>query len=493
MADEKMDFGALLAQFETGKPSRTTTRVQVGAKLAGKVTAIDSSTVYVDVNAPSDAMADRIEFLDDGGALTVQVGDTVEAICVSAEEGEIRLSRRMNAATADASLMQAHEARIPVEGRVAAETKGGFEVMVGSHKGFCPYSQIDLGKLDAAFYLGQKFLFFIQEYSEHGRRLVLNRRRLLEQEQAKAREQLKERLHAGDRLEGTVKKIMPFGVFVDIGGMDGLVPLSELAWKRDVKAEELVKPGQKVTVVVREIDWDRQRISLSLRAAANDPWSAEPFLFTAGTRHFGTVVKTLNFGAFVELAPGVEGLIPISKLGRGKRLNDAGEAVKAGEALEVLVESVDRERRRLSLSVVSLNAEEAAAAVEQVRLAASVVPGAELPGVVEALKEFGAFVRLPGGKSGLLHISRMGLPEGPARRNLLPARFAPGKELTVRVEAVEGDRIRLAIPGVAAQESTAEQEEAAYREFSQAQAARQGGNLGSLGDLLGGLDKLKLK
>lgn len=492
MADDKMDFGAMLAQFEAGKTSRTTTRIETGKKVSGRVTRIGAETVFVDVNAPSDAIMDKVEFLNDAGELTVKVGDTVEGMCIrSDEDGEIRLTKRMNAAAADSALMDAYMAKVPVEGRVTAEIKGGFEIAVGSHKGFCPYSQIDLGKMDAAFYLNQKYLFVIQEYTENGRRLVLNRRRLLEQEQAKLREELKTRLQAGDKVEGTVKKIMPFGVFVDIGGIDGLVPMGELAWQRNVNAEDIVKPGQKVTVLVREIDWDRQRISLSLRAAATNPWDAAADKYVAGTRHFGTVVKTMNFGAFVELEPGVDGLIPISKLGRGRRLNDAGEAVKVGEAIEVMVESVDREKHRMSLSVVSIDAEIAAEQAEQARLAATVVPGAEVTGVVDALKEFGAFVKLPGGRTGLLHISRMGLGDGPARLRQMHGQFAPGKDVKVLVQAIEGDRISLAIPGVKVVESEAEQEEAAYAEFqkSQAQAKSPLGNLGSMFD---GLDKLKL-
>ena len=491
MTDEKMDFGAMLAQFEKGHTSRTTTRIEAGKKVSGKITRIGAETVFVDVNAPADALMDKVEFLDEAGLCMVKVGDSVEGICIHADEdGEIRLTKRVNAATADSALSEAFQARIPVEGRVVSETKGGFEVTIGSHRGFCPYSQIDLGKMDAALYLGQKLLFLIQEYSENGRRLVVNRRRLLEQEQGKLLEELKTRIKSGDRLEGTVKKIMPFGVFVDIGGTDGLVPLSELAWKRDVKAEDVVTPGQKVQVVVRDIDWERKRISLSLRAAAADPWDGAGMTYVAGSRHFGTVVKTLDFGAFVELEPGVEGLIPISKLGRGRRLNHAGEAVKEGDPLEVLVENFDAEKHRISLSVVSINSEEAAAAAEQARQNAAVVPGAVLDGIVDALKEFGAFIKFPGGRSGLLHISRMGLAEGPGRLRQMHGAFGSGKEVKVEVVSVDGDRVSLSVPGVQAKVSEEEAEDEAYTEYQR--NLHPGSSLGNLGKVLGALDNLKL-
>ena len=498
MADsnDTMDFGAMLAAFETGKGAkakRETTRIYPGDKVTGTITAIDSKTVFIDVNALCEAMLDRAEVLDKEGKPTVKVGETIEAMCVRFNDvtGEIRLTKRMSGETADSSLMDAFNAKVPVEGRVLAETKGGFTVQVGTHEGFCPFSQIDISKADASVYIGQKFLFQVREYSEDGYRLVVVRRPLLEAEQEKARESMKERLNVGDRIEGTVKKLMPFGVFVDIGGIDGLVPMGELAWKRGIKAEDVVSVGQKVTVVIRDIDWDKQRISLTMRTSETDPWTAACSKYVQGTKHTGTISKTLDFGAFVELEPGVEGLIPIGKLGKGRRLNHASEAVKEGDPVEVQIESVDYEKRRLSLSVTAFNAEELAARAESTRLAATVVVGAELVCPVESLKEFGAFIRLPNGKSGLLHISRMGLTDGPARMRQMHGQFGVGKEVKVLVNAIDGDRVSLSLPGVKEQGNEVDEEEAAYNEYRQVQP-KTDGPLGNMSSLFGALDKLKL-
>ena len=498
MADsnDTMDFGAMLAAFDAGKGAkakRETTRIYAGDKVTGTITAIDAKTVFIDVNALCEAMLDRAEVLDKEGKPTVKVGDTIEAMCVRFNDvtGEIRLTKRMSGETADSSLMDALNAKVPVEGRVMAETNGGYTVQVGTHEGFCPFSQIDISKADAAVYIGQKFLFQVREYSDDGYRLVVVRRPLLEAEQEVAREEMKNSLHVGDRLEGTVKKLMPFGVFVDIGGIDGLVPLGELAWKRGVKAEDVVTVGQRVTVMVRDIDWEKKRISLSLRVAETDPWTTLIDKYTQGTKHAGRISKTMEFGAFVELEPGLEGLIPIGKLGRGRRLNHASEAVKEGDPVEVQIENVDYEKRRLSLSVTSINAEEMAAREETARQLASIVPGAELAGTVESLKDFGAFIRLPGGRTGLLHISRMGLADGPARMRQMHGQFGPGKEVKVLVNVVDGERISLALPGVAEKGNEVDEEEAAYSEYRQAQP-KADGPLGSIASAFGALDKLKL-
>ena len=497
MADmnDTMDFGAMLEQFEAGrgaKAKRETTRIRAGDKVTGTITSIDSKTVFIDVNALAEAMLDRAEVLDKEGKPTVKVGDTIEAMCIRADEdGEIRLTKRMTGETIDAALWDAYQAKIPVEGRVTAETKGGFKVTIGTQEGFCPFSQMDISKAEPAAYIGQKFLFQVREYTQDGRRLVVTRRPLLEAEQETARAEMQKSLGVGDKLEGTVKKLMPFGVFVDIGGIDGLVPMSELAWKRGVKAEDVVSVGQKVTVVIRDIDWDKKRISLTMRTAETDPWAAACGKYTEGTKHTGTISKTLEFGAFVELEPGIEGLIPIGKLGKGRRLNHASEAVKEGDPVEVQIESVDYEKRRLSLSVTAINAEELAARTENARLAATVVVGAELTCPVESLKEFGAFIRLPNGKSGLLHISRMGLTDGPARLRQMHGQFGVGKDVKVLVNAIDGDRVSLSLPGVKEQGNEGDEEEAAYREYRQAQP-KADGPLGNMSSVFGALDKLKL-
>jgi small subunit ribosomal protein S1 len=489
------DFGKLL----DAHLSRLQTSFNVGDKVKGVVTAIDRNTVFLDINAPSEGLMDRLEVTGEGGALTVQVGEAIEAVCVSNEEGEVRLSRKLNAAAQDSSIQDAYQARIPVEGRVSGEIKGGYEIMVGTTRGFCPYSQIDNQKQEPAAYIGQKFLFQIQRYTENGREFVLNRRAVLQAEQETRKAELRETLQLGDRLDGVVRRIMPFGVFVDVGGMDGLVPMSELAWKRGVRAEDVLQVGQAVTVVVHDMDWEKGKLTLSLKAALGDPWDAGVDRYVVGTRHQGTVTQLMPFGAFVELEPGIEGLIPISRLGGGRRIKDPGEVVKVGETVEVMVDSLDRERRRMSLAFVLRDSgAEALAAPSVVTSAAApataptptaaIAVGQEVTGIVEGIREFGAFVKLPNGKSGLLHISQMGLSEGPTRLRAMHGQFAVGKEVTVIVKEINGDRVSLTIPSIAAKER--DEAEADLQEYRQKTTAATSG-FGNLGDLLG-LDKVKL-
>lgn len=508
--NDKLDFGKLLDQH-LGKLN---TQLKVGQKVRGPVTRIDRGTVFVDLNATSEGMLDRVELLDAEGQITVKVGDEVDAIVVRYEDGEIRLGRKSNAAATDAALMDAYEARIPVEGKVSGEIKGGFEVTVGNTRGFCPYSQIDINKQDAVAYLGLKLLFQIQRCSENGRELVLNRRILLEAERGRREQELKERLAVGDRLPGTVRKIMPFGVFVDIGGIDGMIPLSELAWKRGVNPDDIVKQGQEVTVVVREIDWDRKRISLSLKAAGGDPWTSISERLVVGMGIHGVVTQLMPFGAFVELEPGIEGLIPISRLGAGRRIRDAGEVVKIGQEVEVVIESMDLERRRFSLALAArggqagggqADAEQPPAPAEPVRAAApapvsadgaaaaaaapaapTVAVGLEVKGVVEGIKEFGVFLRLPNGKTGLLHVSEMGMPNTPTRLRTMHNQYAAGKEVAVVVKSMEGDRISLTLPETLAKAVAEAEATADVRQFANSAPA-----LGSLGSMLN-LDTLKL-
>jgi small subunit ribosomal protein S1 len=244
--------------------SRLKTEVRVGEKVSGVVAAVGRQSVFIDYGGRGDGVIDRVELLDGDGELTVKVGDTLEAFCVGTRDDEVRLTTRMTGHGPEASYQDAFEASIPVEGRVEAERKGGFEVRIGNQEAFCPYSQIDLYRKDAAVHIGQRYSFVISEYDEDGRNLVVSRRKLLERERAQLRDKLKAELQIGQVLPGTVVKLMPFGAFVDIGGIEGLIPLRELSWARGVKPEEVVSEGENVTVMVRELNWDEDKITLSL-------------------------------------------------------------------------------------------------------------------------------------------------------------------------------------------------------------------------------------
>ena len=467
------DFAACLE----ANLARLQTEFEVGDRVAGVVTAIDRITVFVDVNARSDGIIDRSEFLDDEGQLSVEVGDQVEAYFVGTEDDDIRLSTKMTGQVAEASLQDAFESGIPIEGRVASERKGGFEIEIGHRTAFCPYSQIDLYKQDSESYIGERFTFVITESSEGGRNLVVSRRSLLEKERAEKRETLQGELTTGSLVKGKVTRIAAFGVFVDLGGVEGLVHVSELGWGHSLKPEDILSEGEDVEVLILELDWDNDRIALSLKHAAGDPWETFGEKFTVGKRYEGQVTQLAPFGAFVELEPGIEGLVHVSQLGAGRRVNHPDEVVSVGDHVEVSILNVDPERRRISLSMadtIGLDIERDGPSDEF-----ALAEGRTLPGTVDGVRDFGVFVRLPNGQSGLLHVSQVELRGSSNSRRALFDMFPPGSNVEVVVKEVKGDRISLTLPGTLAKEA----------ESLDLKDLRDSGSdgLGSLGDLLDGL------
>ena len=238
----------------------------------------------------------------------------------------------MTTAASEEALRDAKDTGLPVEGLVSAERKGGYTVSVMGKPAFCPFSQMDLqpsGKPDD--YIGRKFTFRVIDYSDRGRNIVLSRRQLLEAERQEKVNDLKKTLQAGAILEGTVQNLAQFGAFVDIGGIEGLIPISELAWYRVGQASDVLSPGETVRVKVLDIDWEKNRISLSLKQTLEDPWTSVKERIKETMVLTGTVSKLMNFGAFVELEPGIEGLVHISNLGRGRRINHPKEVLSEGD------------------------------------------------------------------------------------------------------------------------------------------------------------------
>jgi len=235
---------------------------------------------------------------------------------------------------------------------VEREIKGGFEIKVAANiRGFCPYSQMGLQKVtDPQVYVGKKMIFRVMEYGEKGRKLVLSSRAILEEELRQKKEALRESLREGMVLKGKVVSLQPFGAFVDLEGLQGLIPMSELGWARVENIHDVLAVGQEVEVKIIRIDWSKDQLSLSLKQCLPDPWDSVEQKFFVGSVHTGRVVRMAKFGAFVNLAPGIDGLVHISRLGKGKRISHPGESVAVGQALEVQVEVVDRDQKRISLS-----------------------------------------------------------------------------------------------------------------------------------------------
>lgn len=431
---DDIDFGALL----DGGAARVNPDPKPGDKVSGRVSSIDRSTVFVDIGAKSEGVLDAAELTDKDGTLKVDVGDPIDAFCLNTHNG-IRLTTRMSGDFVDYGLQDAFEAEIPVEGKVVSERKGGFEVQVGNSRAFCPYSQIDTGRRDAALYIGQRLSFLITEYSEKGRNLVLSRRRLLERDRKKEVERLKTTLSVGDVVPGRVVRVLDFGAFVDIGGTEGLIPVSEFSWSRVERAADFISEGEEVQVMVREIDWDRERISLSLKRAGGDPWADLVDRYDTGATYEGTVTRLEPFGAFVELEPGIEGLVHISKLGAGRRINHPKEVVATGQQVEVTLEEIDEDRHRLSLSMES-RTPDLQAIVD--------TPDTDVfTGTVNGTKEYGAFISLSDGRSGLLHISEMKLEDRQRdRQTAVDAAFPVGSQVKVVVKEVKRGKVSLALP-----------------------------------------------
>ncbi|MBJ6802640.1 30S ribosomal protein S1 [Geomonas propionica] len=335
-------------------------RLEPGAKVEATVLQIAKDWIFLDTGRKGEGVLDIKELLDADGNVSVKVGDKVTAWFVSSRNNEMRFTTKLGAggshSAGNAQLEEAYAAGIPVQGVVEKEVKGGFEVKVAGSRAFCPFSQIALRRVeDTAALVGKQMSFKVTEYSEKGRNIVVSHRALLEEEMQQQKDALKETLKVGDRVKGTVTSLRDFGAFVSIGAVEGLLPVSEVAWARVNHVSEVLTVGQEVEVVVKGIDWEKNRISFSLKDTLADPWEEAASAFPEGSYQNGKVARLTPFGAFVTLASGVDGLIHISKLGAGKRIQHPKEVLSEGQEVEVKVEAVDREAKKISLALASVS------------------------------------------------------------------------------------------------------------------------------------------
>ncbi len=351
MSTDDEDFAAMFEASERDKPKAR--RPKVGDLVKGKIITVGKDAVFVDLGGKAEGQLERGQVSDSEGKLLVKVGDVIEARVVSDAGGVLSLRTKLGRGPeAKAELAQAHELGIPVEGLVTEVIKGGVSVDVAGVRGFCPASQIDNRFVeDLAGFVGQKLTFKITRYEP--RNLVLSRRALLEEASEKLAVETRKKLVPGAVLRGKVVGFKPFGAFVDLGGIEGMLHVSELGFTRVDKPEDVLRMGQELDVAVLKIEPGEkgERISLSLKALANDPWVDATARLSEGARVTGTVTRLQPFGAFVEIAPGVEGLVHISELGAGRRINHPKEIVSVGQQVEASVLSIDHDKRRLSLSM----------------------------------------------------------------------------------------------------------------------------------------------
>ncbi|CAK8714679.1 MAG: SSU ribosomal protein S1P [Candidatus Electronema aureum] len=326
--------------------------IRPGDKIEAVIADISGENIFLDLGGKSEGVLNAAECRNADGELTVSVGDKVFVFFLARRGGEMVFTARVGSGhVSSEELEQAFQAGIPVKGKVTAEIKGGFQVTVAGQRAFCPYSQMGLHRVESAAdtYLDQEMIFKIIEFGNKGRNIIVSARAVQEQEREQRREQLRESLHEGDRVEGTVSSIREFGAFVDLGGADGLIPISELAWGQTERVDDVLSIGQQVAVVIKKIDWAKERISLSLRDTLENPWDRVEEKYAPASIHNGTVSRLTAFGAFISLEPGVDGLLHISRLGSGRRINHPREVLSIGQAVTVKIDGIDKEQQRISL------------------------------------------------------------------------------------------------------------------------------------------------
>lgn len=329
---------------------------QPGEKIEAAVIKVTQDWVFIDIGGKSEGTIAADEFSHDEGEPALKEGSKIEAYFLSSQKGEMLFTTRIaTGASKDAHLEEAYHSGIPVEGLVEKEVKGGFEVkLAGNKRAFCPYSQLGPHRIEEESpHIGNHLTFKIIEYGAKGRNIVLSHKVIIEEERRIQREALKGYLKEGMTVGGEVTSVREFGAFVDIGGIEGLVPVSEMSWGRVDDMSDIISVGEKVDVAIMKLDWDKNRFSFSLKENMPDPWGNAFQKYPEGSVHKGKVVRLAAFGAFVTLEPGIDGLVHISELGRVKKIKHPHEILQQDQSVEVKILKVDEKKRRISLSLFS--------------------------------------------------------------------------------------------------------------------------------------------
>jgi small subunit ribosomal protein S1 len=471
VSEQDEDFGTM---FEASLKAK---RVERGQAVEGTIVAIGPAVALVDVGGKGEATIEIAELKDDDGQLEVAVGDRIQATVISTVGG-LTLSRKLARSAATArQLEDAFHTRLPVEGKVERAIKGGYEVSVARQRAFCPISQIDTVRLDPSAYEGHVYAFRIVEYKEGGKNIVVSRRALLEEEQREGAAATRRSIVAGAVMTGRVTSVREFGAFVDLGaGVQGLLHISEMGWSRVSDSSQVVKPGEEITVKVLRVDEDARKISLGLKQLTADPWSAVHATYEVGQVRTGRVTRVAEFGAFVELEPGVEGLAHASTFAPTGRSEGWSTSVAAEMTAPFEILSIDLEKKRIGLALVPEGSSRAEGAMSA---PSAIVPGARLTGKVERLEKFGVFVFLAPGRTGLVPMNETGVPN----ESDVAKAFPVGADIEVVVLEVDasGRRIRLSIKAV---QDAHEAEE--VRQYTQREDAAASEGFGSLADKLRG-------
>jgi small subunit ribosomal protein S1 len=435
---------AMLDKYEKPKGLK----LKPGMKVTGTINRITTEGIFVDIDGKNQGFL-TIRQKDEEKAPDYKIGDKIETFIQSFKDNEIILTNTMSGFSASTSqLSEAMNNRIPVEGKVTGVNKGGLQVKIMGQRGFCPISAIDIKYVeDVNVYLGQNLTFVIERITEGGRNIVVSRLPILEQQLALQLDEIEKGVADKKVYTGTVSRIADFGLFVDMGGVDGLVHISEISWHRAEKLAESFEIGQQVTYVVLKIDRKEPlrntKISLSIKQVGADPWTTVSENFHVGDQVAGKITRLASFGAFVELTPGIEGLIHVSEMSWTKRVNHPQEVVNPGDQVNVTILSIDENKRTVSCSLKDVANDPWNKVSEMFSL------GSLIKGTVASQSRFGYFVNLTPGITGLLVFANIAADK--------KGSIKVGDEIEVTIERLEIDTRRIGLSmGVSAQKADEE-------------------------------------
>ena len=414
--------------------------MRVGEIITGEVVDINRDVVIVNAGLKSEGVIPVEQFYDENGELDVKIGDTVEVALDSFEDGygESRLSReKAKRARAWTRLEQAQQADEIVTGRFTGKVKGGFTVDIGEIRAFLPGSLVDVRPVRDTAYLEEKELEFkIIKLDQKRNNVVVSRRAVVEKEFSEEREKLLENLKEGERVRGIVKNLTDYGAFLDLGGIDGLLHITDMAWKRVKHPSEVVEIGQEIDVVVLKFDREKNRVSLGLKQMGDDPWENLMRRYPEGTRLFGHVSNITDYGCFVEIEDGVEGLVHVSEMDWTNKNVNPNKVVTLGDEVEVVILEIDEERRRISLGMKQCKAN------PWEEFGTTNNKGDIISGKIKSITDFGIFIGLEGNIDGLIHLTDLSWnkPGEEAVRE-----YQKGQEVEAMVLSIDPERERISL------------------------------------------------
>jgi len=415
-------------------------QIKPGSIITGVVVAVNDDVVLVSAGLKSEAVIPLEQFKNDKIEGGISVGDTVEVALDAVEDGfgETKLSReKAIRARTWIDLEKAFEAGDVVEGVINGRVKGGFTVEIDSVRAFLPGSLVDVRPVrDPAYLEGKSLEFKVIKLDQKRNNVVVSRRAVVEKEFSAEREALLAELQEGNTIKGIVKNLTDYGAFVDLGGIDGLLHITDMAWKRVKHPSEVVEVGQEIDVKILKFDRERQRVSLGMKQLGDDPWQDLARRYPQNTRIFGKVTNIADYGCFVEIEDGVEGLVHVSEMDWTNKNVNPARVVSIGEEVEVMVIEIDEERRRISLGVKQCKSNPWA------EFAATFNRGDKVSGQIKSITDFGIFIGLDGGIDGLVHLSDISwdYPGEEAVRN-----YKKGQEIEAAVLAIDAERERISL------------------------------------------------